>query len=173
MKNGVLLQQVLFQNFTGKIGSVKQTVIYLTDRYFVCHPKCVAELWEENLMLLRPNPTCWSANSIWKPLPQKLILEHQFPLFSYLSNLNNRKWDNYVHITKFFIRFLNSCRFYSGSPRNRNMKIWYRSTISLRLQIYFSPTIELKLSKKNIQHQFLCPVTCFGTNQKYVTQYTQ
>ena len=98
---------------------MKYTAFYLTHRYFVCHPESVAELWEENLMLFRSNPTYRSANSIWEPVPHDLTLEHQFFLLSCLPNFHKWKWDKRVNITRFCQRFPNSCRFYPGSPRNR------------------------------------------------------
>ena len=75
---------------------MKYTAFYLTHRYFVCHPESVAELWEENLMLFRSNPTYQSANSIWEPVPHGFC--QQFPY---------------------------SCRFYPGSPRNRIIQAFF------------------------------------------------
>lgn len=55
---------------------MEYTAFYLTHSYFVCHPESVAELWEENQMLFRSDPTYWSANSIWEPVSHELNLEH-------------------------------------------------------------------------------------------------
>ena len=104
---------------------MKYTAFYLTHRYFVCHPESVAELWEENLMLFRSNPTYQSANSIWEPVPHDLTLEHQFFLLSCLPNFHKWKWAKHVDITRFCQQFPNSCRFYPGSTRNRIIQAFF------------------------------------------------
>ena len=70
-------------------------------RYFVCHPESVAELWEENLILFRSNPTYRSAKLIWEPVSHKLTLEHPFFLLSCLPNFHKWKCDKHVNITRF------------------------------------------------------------------------
>ena len=59
-------------------------------RYFVCHPESVAELWKENLILFRSNPTYQSAKS-----------ERPFFLLSRLPNFRKWKCDKHVNITRF------------------------------------------------------------------------
>ena len=104
---------------------MKNTAFYLTLRYFVCHPESVAELWQENLILFRSNPTYRSANSIWKPVAHELTLEHHFFLLSCLPNFHKWKWDKRVNITRFCQRFPTSCRFYPGSPCNQIIQAFF------------------------------------------------
>ena len=80
---------------------MKYTAFYLTHSDFVCHPESLADLWEENLILFRSNPTYQSAKSIWKPVPHELTLEHQFFLLSCLPNFRKWKLDKHVNITRF------------------------------------------------------------------------
>ena len=104
---------------------MKYTAFYLTHRYFVCHPESVAELWKENLILFRSNPTYRSANSIWEPVPHELTLEHQFFLLPCLPNFHRWKWDKCVNITRFCQRFPTSCRFYPGPPCNQIIQTFF------------------------------------------------